>query len=405
MTQVSIVKEKLPLTDSKVDAMLEKGISLLGGIHKIVKDGDVVVIKPNLVAPIPPPGTTDPKVIASMVRLCKQAGAKDVFVGENCAPHGKVAPYLYGSWTTRTVFEKLGIKKVVEMVGGEILPFDEVEHALVKVEDARILRKAKVPKIILDCDVLIDVPVMKTHFYTLVTLGAKNMHGILPDELKVLAHREDLDQFLVDIIKIRKPDLTVIDGLRALQGYDHHVTMEDLVETNLLVCGKEDVATDAVGAAVMGFDPCQEITHIRLAYMEKVGVADLEKIEVKGHSIQEVKRRFKRPDQRLFGIYPNIEIYSGGACNYCLVRTKVALERLKQDRRMGEEKFSVILGHRPILPSPEQMRGKVIAIGDCAVFAVPDWIKLELGERFTSVSGCPPMWTLDMATRKLFPEK
>jgi len=407
--EVAIVKGEPPFDEFRIKSMVKEAIELVGGISDLVKPGAIVLIKPNWLAPIPNPATTDPRVVKALVEICKEAGAKRVIVSEYAVPHGKVAPYLYGAWKSlRDVVEKLGLNRFVEDAGGEIIPFEEVECVEVKVKGGKLLRRARIPKLVLEADCLINVPVMKTHFYTLVTLGIKNMHGILPDDLKTYAHKEDLDQFLVDIIKIRPPDLTVIDGIRALQGYDHHVSMKDIVEMGLIIASRDVVAADAVASAVMGFDPLDEITHIRIAHMEGVGVGDLNRIVVKGRSVSEVRRVFKRPDQRLFGIYPNVEIYSGGACNYCIVRTKVALARLEAEGRLPSEKFTVVLGHKPILPeNPDDLPGYVILIGDCAVSAVPEWIKLKLRleNRLAEAPGCPPMWALDMVTAKLFPKK
>jgi uncharacterized protein (DUF362 family) len=407
--EVAIVKGEPPFDESRIKSMVKDAIELIGGVKSIVKAGDTVLIKPNWLAPIPNPATTDPRVVKALIEIFREAGAKRVVVSEYAVPHGKVAPYLYGAWKSlRDVVKKLGYDRYVEDAGGELIPFEDVELVEVKVEGGKILRKARVPKLVLEADVLVDVPVMKTHFYTLVTLGIKNMHGILPDDLKTYAHKEDLDQFLVDIIKIRPPDLTVIDGIRALEGYDHHVTMKDVVDMGVIIASRDVVAADAVAATVMGFNPLEEITHIRIAHMEGVGVGDLNKIVVKGNSILEVRRIFKRPDQRLFGIYPNVEIYSGGACNYCIVRTKVALARLEEEGRLPSEKFTIILGHKPILPEdPGELPGQVILIGDCAINAVPEWckLKLRLENRLAEAPGCPPMWTLDMATMKLFPPK
>lgn len=403
---VSIVKGDSPINEEKIKTMVNQAIDLIGGISKIVKPGSSVVIKPNWLAPLPSPVTTNPLVVKALIQLCKNAGAKQVVVAEYAVPHGRIAPHIFGNWKTlKDLCPKMGWDKTVEEVGGELLALEDEELKEVKVKGGLLLRKVKVPKIIIDCDVLIDVPVMKTHFYTLVTLGIKNMIGILPDEWKLFAHKEDIDQFLVDIVKIRKPDLTIIDAIRTLQGYDHHVIQDDIVEMNLVIAGEDVVATDTVGASVMGFDPYEEITHIRLAHNAGIGTANLDEIEVNGEKIEKVKKIFKRPDQRLFGIYPNIDIYSGGACNYCIVRLKVALERLKVEGRLSEEKFSIIMGHRPILPEPDEIVGKVLVMGDCGIFALAERMKLALRERLFLITGCPPMWTVDMVTLDLFPPR
>jgi uncharacterized protein (DUF362 family) len=152
--------------------------------------------------------------VAALVELCKTAGAKRVVVAEAVS---------YGTRrgrkrTTEECFKLLGVQTAVEAAGGEILCLEDDERITVDVPEAFCLHRLDYPKSLLDADVLVNMPCMKTHAMTMVTLGVKNFQGILTDEHKYEAHRDDISQHVVDIYRVRLPDLTVIDALLAMEG-------------------------------------------------------------------------------------------------------------------------------------------------------------------------------------------
>ena len=117
------------------------------------------------------------------------------------------------------------------------------------------------PRIVTESAV-ISAAKMKTHMATKVTLGMKNMFGLLPDKFKVKFHAKGISKVIVDINTVIKPALTVIDGFVAMEG--RGPTDGTPVKMDLIIAGKDVVATDATAARVMGFDPA-EISHIRTA--------------------------------------------------------------------------------------------------------------------------------------------
>ena len=124
---------------------------------------------------------------------------------------------------------------------------------------------------------------------TKVTLGMKNMFGLLPDKFKGKYHAKGINKVIVDINTVLKPALTVIDGFVAMEG--RGPTGGTPVKMDLIIAGKDVVATDATAARVMGFEP-MEISHIRTAYQK--GLGNINKIEIVGSQLEDVKRVFKR---------------------------------------------------------------------------------------------------------------
>lgn len=104
-------------------------------------------------------------------------------------------------------------------MGAKIVAFDKEECETVKIPNGVILRQAKIFKLVLEMDIIINVPVMKTHNETLVTLGIKNFHGILHDSYKLQYHRNDTSQKLVDLYKVVPSHLPVIETMKAMEGF------------------------------------------------------------------------------------------------------------------------------------------------------------------------------------------
>jgi len=134
------------------------------------------------------------------------------------------------------------------------------------------------------------MPVMKTHTATGVTLGMKAMFGVLPERKKTRYHPK-LDHIIVDLVSALKPKLTIIDAITAMEGKG---PLEgELVELGLVIAGNNVVSTDACAAAVMGINP-SSIDHLRLASEKGLGTIRLDEIEVKGESIEVVRRPFRQ---------------------------------------------------------------------------------------------------------------
>jgi uncharacterized protein (DUF362 family) len=368
-----------------------EAVCLVSNGNPPVWRGNVVVIKPNIFAPRPAPTTTDPRVVAALVRLARDAGAKDVIVAEGRSI--STAKYRKSHNTTRECAEFVGMPPAVETAGGRMVYLEEDEFVTVNVEGGLVLRKAHVPRTVLEADVFINVPVLKIHSLTMVTLGIKNLHGILSDEDKLFGHSyRELPTKLTDLIRIRKPDLTVIDGLLGQEG--DHAEEGTPVHMGVVIASKDIVAVDAVASAVMGFHP-MEIDTTRLADEHGLGEGDLSRIRVVGVPIEDVCYRFARPDIRISSeLFPGLQVIAGDYCRSCEYYVRRGLDKLASAGYFDNhrEALTIVIGKEP--PVPEKLFGKVIIIGDCAlqstsVRRLRDY--LLLNGRLQTVYACPPM--------------
>ncbi len=379
---------------TRIDEMVRETIRLLGGMESIVKAGDTVVIKGNFFAPYPPPISIDRRVVASLIRTIKEAGAGRIVLTEAVSIGTKLGRGTSTAW----ILEELGVADAARAEGAEVFCLEDDERMHIHVPDAKSIEYIDYPKCLYDCDVLINLPCLKMHGMTLVTLGIKNFQGVFTDTQKYYAHRDDLEQKLVDVFKIRKPDLTFIDGLIAMEGNGSGEYGTPHI-MNLVLASKDMVAADAVGAALMGIKDPFDVTSIRIADYDGIGCGDLNKIEVVGGTIEEIAEDFKYPDKfsvpldkRLLAAYKNVDVRIGGACRQCW---GLAWTIAKKLAKIENEQFTLIIGVDPKIANADKINlDNCIIFGDCANACAGDVKEIRnrmlLEKKGCFANGCPP---------------
>ena len=340
-TVVSFVKGE------DIKRITRESISLIGGLSNALKSANKVLVKPNMGVDLPSSTgtTTNPVVVATLVELIKEAGVKRVLVGESA-----VVGYDAGK-----VFDMLGVRELFKTAGAEVVNLDADKSVKVKVPKGHVLDNIRIHRTAWECDFIISVPVMKTHPQTLVSLGMKNMKGTLPDSMKKVMHRIgvkeikyefELEHAIVDLISILKPNLTVIDGIIAQEGYKPGSPGigGSPVEFNTVIAGFDPVATDAIAAYLMGFDP-MEVRHIRLAFERGLGEARIQKIKLVGTPEQQVRKKFRSAClddvQPQFG---NIKLSVGKGCSGCREIVTLALLGMKPEEIAGVGEAELLIG-------------------------------------------------------------
>jgi len=222
--------------------------------------------------------TTDPIVVEALIQRLKKLPV-EIYVVESDAT----------MTNADKAFEATGMKEMCKQYGVECLNLRHApDKVKIKIPNSECLKDITVPRIVTE-SAIISAAKMKTHMATKVTLGMKNMFGLLPDKLKMKYHAKGISKVIVDINTVIKPAFTVIDGFVAMEG--RGPTDGSPVKMDLILAGKDPVATDATGARVMGIDP-HEISHIRTAH--KKGLGNIDDIEILGSKVDDVKRVFKR---------------------------------------------------------------------------------------------------------------
>jgi uncharacterized protein (DUF362 family) len=384
-------RERIPETPNEysrdavlfVKDMIVEVLDRLGGIGSFVRRRSRVLLKVNAgFRGCPGVHTTDPRVVEALVQLIIDVSdPREIMIAENAAERHFLDETGVGA-TTLECFVSTGLEGVSKRTGAKLVPLEHDQHIEVEVPEAKVFSKFKVPRTVLEADTLVFIPHLKTHLATGVTLNLKLNQGVLPTQEKKRCHRSDLSQKLVDLLRVVRPHLSIIDGIWAQQGQGPTSPYEgDVVrDMNVIIAGRDPVAVDAVGSALMGFDPL-EIKTTWIAFKEGLGQGDLNRISVLGAEIKRVSRVFKRPSLTLEGVFPNVAFHLGGACEGCISHLRMYLDYLHSLRLLEKlpEKIDVVVGHQAILRC---LGNYVLVVGDCST---------QHKERGMFIEGCCPL--------------
>jgi len=373
---------------TSVEAAVRRAVELASDFGAIVR-GREVVLKPNVFCPLPPPVTTDPRVVSSLIALSREAGAAKVTVAEGRSI--STAKFRKSANTTKDCFQATGMAAAAKDAD-EVVYLEEDELVEVRIPGGQVLTSALVPSTIARAEALINVPVLKNHSLTLVTLGIKNLHGTISDADKLFAHDyRRISAKLVDILRANRPALTVIDGVRGLEG--DHADVGRPVDFGAIFASTDTVACDAAASAAIGLDPF-EVDTTRIAHEQGLGIGDLARIEVVGDPIESVTRQFARPDIEIVeSRFPGLRLFAGDYCRACQYYIRRGIDRLVEENVLDPaDPITLVFGKDPA--APEDARGRVIIIGDCALASqsvkrLRDRLLLE--GRLSIVYACPPM--------------
>ncbi len=245
--------------------------------------GKTVFIKPNLIGLFQPDrhATSHPSIIKALVLFFQKIGA-NVIVGDNCGIGGyglnqKVAK------TTHIIESSNGTYRNVAF-NTEIISIN-----------SRFIETIGVSKDMLEADILVNVPKMKTHSLTLVTGAVKNMFGIVAGAGKSRCHKsapklQDFSELLTDIYAIRPPDLNIMDGIMGMEG--DGPTSGKPIRVGKILASTNAVALDSVMCGIMGVSP-NKVHHLKIASERKLGPIETRSIQIIGETPRHVN--FKLP--------------------------------------------------------------------------------------------------------------
>ena len=273
MSRVAIAKGERSLET------VNKAIDLIQ-FQDALKDWERVLIKVNFITTKnwETGATTDPMVVEALVHRLRELGKEAIIVESDAQ-------------TTNA--DKAWVASGMNKLGERLdVPFINMRHEDEKVElevpGGRVLKKIKVAKIATE-SAIISAAKLKTHMGTKVTLGLKNMFGMLTTKFKGQFHIRGIDKVIHDINKTIPPHVTVIDGFIAMEG--RGPVHGNPVKMDTIIASIDPVAADSIGSRVMGFEP-KEIDHIRWSH--ESGIGTMENIDVVGDSVESVRQIFKR---------------------------------------------------------------------------------------------------------------
>jgi uncharacterized protein (DUF362 family) len=384
---VSLVK-----FDGSLDS-LRRAIELCGGFEKLSKNARVL-IKPNNCFRhkiMPPYGmVTTSWIIDGVVQLLLEHGCKDISIGEGAiiGIFDELGPY------TKQGFKGTRIEKIAKKHGIKLIDFNQDAFRELYLGGTKV----QVSRAALDTDFLINVPVLKTHFQTKVSLGFKNLKGCLDKDSKKKFHTSKrLDTLICLLNEAIKSDLVVIDGIYMLEKGPE--TLAGVAHRKNLIIASPDVfECDVIGATILGVEPAQ-VDHLREFAGKNNRSLDISAIQIKGEDIESLKEQLEwrfEPDQELLGpskITGLSAPHPGQSlCSACGATLALALSIFGKDNPgmdFGGVAFYYGLGLKPAeksegkRPSPTEL----FFYGDCAIRSS------KSVEKAVKIEGCPPTLT------------
>jgi uncharacterized protein (DUF362 family) len=249
----------------------QAAVNALGGMGRFIKPGDDVILKPNICVGYRSyeyAATTNPEVVGTVTRLCREAGARRIRVMDS--------PF---SGTAAGAYNQSGIEGAVKAAGGEMEIMSSVKYRDVAVPAGKAIKSWPVYGEILDADVLINLPIAKQHGSAGLTLGMKNLLGIVKNPNQF--HLRGLHQCIVDLNSALHPTLTIVDAVRILtRGGPTGGNLNDVKMTNTVIASTDIVAADAYAATLFGLQG-SDIEYIRKAAELGLGSMDMDSIMIK----------------------------------------------------------------------------------------------------------------------------
>ena len=244
--------------------LVTRAMAALGGMSKFVSAGAKVIIKPNICTDYYPyeyAATTNPWVVAALVKLCLGAGAKQVQVMDTG----------FGG-SPKKAYTMSGIQEQVEAAGGEMVLMPDFKYSMTDIPQGKDIKKWPVFEDVLTADVVINVPIAKTHGLSRLTLGMKNLMGLVQNRGSLHAN---LGQRLADLTSLIRPTLTVVDAVRILTANGPTGgNLDDVKKLDTIIASTDIVAADAYATTLFSMQP-SDISYIRAGAEMGLGQMDL----------------------------------------------------------------------------------------------------------------------------------
>lgn len=255
-------------TDKSPSAITKAAIDAFGGIKRFISRGDIVVIKPNMSWDRLPEqaANTNPEVVATIVRLCFDAGAKKVKLFDRSVND------------PRRCYKQSGIADAVRHLGAEINFVDERRFKEISI-NGQVLKSWPLYRDVFEADKVINMPIAKHHTLAKLTMAMKNWMGAMGGNRGRIHQR--LGESLADINMVIKPTFTVLDAIRILTANGPQGgNLKNVKKIDTVIVGKDPVGIDSYGATLFGMTG-SDLSYVRAGAAARIGTMDLSKLKVK----------------------------------------------------------------------------------------------------------------------------
>jgi uncharacterized protein (DUF362 family) len=347
----------------QIDQMIEQ-ITSVSDVLNTVHSQDKVLIKPNLVvsrrewAGV----NTDPRVVEAIVKVLKARGISRITVGDGAGM----------GYNASKAMQICGYHDLAKRYDLKLVDLEKDGFVSLPVPIEGPFKSLEVAQTVINCDFLINVPVMKAHGQTLITCSLKNLKGVMPRAMKTGFHGVDLDKAIAQLASVVKPDLIIVDGM---QGDLFSETGHNPVRMERILSGTNPVEVDSVVADMLGYSP-RTIHHIANSADAGLGLCDLKQIKINALN-QPVNDQAIPSPVHFWEKFP-CRIEADGACCTCMGNLLFALQRLNEKGLLSEDQL-FLTGQKIVLP--QDRPDTTIAVGQCAVKSAAADIRIDK---------CPP---------------
>ena len=339
--------------------------------------GKRVLLKPNAGRDaVPETGaTTHPQVVAAAIDAFREAGA-DVAIGESPITGVKALD----------AFESTGIADIARERNCPLIDMDVQPFVPVEIPDGVAIKSLKLCREVIEYDIVVSIPVMKTHMHTGVTLSVKNMKGCLWRRSKVDLHmlpeieginEKPLDIAIADMTSVLRPHLSIIDGTIGMEGLGPSAgTPKPL---GVVVVGVDALAADSIACEIMGISAA-DIPYLKMAAARGYGVIDLDRISVSPPNFKDVRDPFALSPKALSLEFPGFTILDKQSCSACQSTLLMFLKQHGQqllDERKDDKDIIIAIGK-----GHADLPAGTLCVGNCTA-------KHRKNRPF--VPGCPPV--------------
>ena len=319
--------------------------------------------------------TTHPQVVAAAIDAFREAGA-EVAVGESPIAGVKML----------SAFESSGITTAAEERNCPLIDMDAHPFVPIEIADGVAIQSLKLCKEVAEYDIIVSIPVMKTHMHTGVTLSVKNMKGCLWRRSKVDFHmlpqipghqEKPLDIAIADMASVLRPHLSIIDGTIGMEGLGPSAGKPKAL--GVILAGVDAFATDSIACELMGIS-ARDVPHLRMGAQRGYGIIDIDKIRVSPENWKDVRSPFDLSPEKLSIEFPGITILDQQSCSACQSTLLMFLKRHGKKLRdnISDEKDIVIAIGKGHIQVPDG----TLCVGNCT-------------ERYKNcrafIAGCPPV--------------
>lgn len=361
--------------DRTIPDMLHSALEELGGLHSIIPSGRRVLIKPNLViAKTNDTGaTTNPLVIEVLIQEILKTSPADIAIGESSTAGDD----------TMKGFRITGMDKIAQKYGAKIIDFKKAPQVIKEVPKGKEVQTIKIAQPIFEYDYFINVPVLKIHGETTVTIGMKNLKGCIHDQEKHRFHRLNLHQCIVDLNTVVYPDLTVVDATTCALQWE---LGGDPVKLDTIIISENILAADMIAASLLGYG-IDDVRHLKIACKSGLGPKTIEEIKVYNPLNTEIREKIMEAGQKKGPEYKlrDLKMIEKGTCSSCKGAMVAAMRRLS--REGYSPACTVVLGQlvaeeKEMLEQAKNNGIPIVGVGHCATKVVEEY-------SVENISGCP----------------